>query len=346
MCCSSFSGYRDQSMDIDAYISAHRGEWDRLEQLLRRGSSLSGSEADELVELYQRTATHLSTIRSTIPDAALVGRLTTLVARGRNAVTGARSSPSRDVSRFVLVTFPFAVYRARWWWMSVAAVSIAVAFAIGAWVAGNPAVQAAIASPEEIKQLVTVDFENYYSSNPAGSFAAQVWTNNAWVAAQCLVFGGLLGLPVIYVMWQNVLNIGVSGGLMAANGRADLFFGLILPHGLLELTAVFVAAGAGLQLGWTVIEPGRRPRGEALAAQGRSTITIAIGLLFVLLVSGVIEGFVTPSGLPTSARIAIGAAALSAFLAYVWILGSRAEKRGLNADVAQDAATEVAPFSA
>jgi len=333
-------------MDIDAYITAHRGEWDRLEQLLRRRSRLSGDEVDELVDLYQRTATHLSTVQSSSPDAALIGRLTTLVARGRNAVTGARSSPSRDIARFVLVSFPAAVYRARWWWISVAAASIAVALVIGVWVATTPAVQASIASPEEIRQLVTVDFEKYYSSDPAGSFAAKVWTNNAWIAAQCLVLGGLLGLPVIYVMWQNALNVGVSGGLMAANGRLDLFFGLILPHGLLELTAVFVAAGAGLRLGWTVIDPGQRPRGVALAQEGRSTITVAIGLFFVLLVSGVIEAFVTPSGWPTAVRIGIGCLALIGFLAYVWVFGRRAERLGLDADVADDAITDVAPMSA
>ena len=178
--------------------------------------------------------------------------------------------------------------------------------------AANPDVQGALAPPETVQQLVEEDFENYYSSAPAGSFAARVWTNNAWVAALSLAFGGLLGLPVLWVLWQNASSVGVVGGFMAAGGRTDLFFGLILPHGLLELTAVFVAAALGLRLGWTLVAPGPRTRAVAFAAEGRSTLSAVVGLTVVLLVSGIIEAFVTPSGLPTWARILIGATALGA----------------------------------
>ncbi|MBF6235374.1 stage II sporulation protein M, partial [Nocardia farcinica] len=92
-------------------------------------------------------------------------------------------------------------------------------------------------------------------------------------------------------------------------GRLESFFGFILPHGTLELTAVFVAGGAGLKLGWTLVDPGRSSRLEAVARQGRTTATIALGLVGVLLVAGLLEGFVTPSGLPAPLRIAIGFAA-------------------------------------
>ena len=135
------------------------------------------------------------------------------------------------------------MYRTRRWWASTLATSLAVAAVMGAWVAAHPQVQAAVARGE-IRQLVQNDFAAYYSEYAASSFAAQVWTNNAWVAALCIAFG-VLGVPVVYVLFQNVANLGLVGGLMAAGGRLELFFGLILPHGLLELTAVFVAAAPG-----------------------------------------------------------------------------------------------------
>jgi uncharacterized membrane protein SpoIIM required for sporulation len=160
-----------------------------------------------------------------------------------------------------------------------------------------------------------------------------------------IISGGLLGLPVPYLLFQNAANVGVSAGLMAANGKLGLFFGLILPHGLLELTAVFVAAGVGLRLGWTIVAPGERPRAEAVAVEGRAAVGVAMGLVVVLLVSGVIEAFVTPSGLPTWARIGIGTAAWAGFLAYVWVLGGRAARAGETGDLDRSAAGDTAPTS-
>ncbi|WP_101256455.1 stage II sporulation protein M [Streptomyces barkulensis] len=331
-------------MDLDVFVTAHRAEWDRLEELLRRRSRLTGAEADELVALYQRTSTHLSLIQSTAPDPALTGRLTSLVARARSAVTGTRRSTWRDVARFFTVGFPAAVYRSRHWWIPTALLSTLVAVLIGWWIGAHPEIQASIAAPEQLREMTRPggQYETYYSSNPATSFAAQVWTNNAQAAAICLIFGAFLGIPVLWVLFQNMLNIGIGIGLMASAGRLDVFLGLILPHGLLELTALFVAAGTGLRLGWTVIDPGPRSRRTALAQEGRAAIGMALGLAAVLFVSGVIEGFVTPSGLPTWARITIGVVAELAFLAYVYLLGAKAARRGEAGDVeAADRSAEV-----
>ncbi|GII75392.1 membrane protein [Sphaerisporangium rufum] len=327
-------------MDIDAFAAAHQPSWDRLEELVRRRGSLSGPEVDELVELYQRTATHLSIVRSGT-DRLLVGRLSALVARARSAVTGAHTPAWREFARFFTVSFPVVAYRARWWWAGTALAFLAVSLVLGAWVAGDPAVQSAIATPEQIKQLVERDFADYYSEHPATAFAGQVWINNAWVSMTVIASSVLLGLPIPYVLWQNALNVGVTGGLMASRDRLDIFFGLITPHGLLELTAVFLAAAAGMRLGWTAIDPGPRRRAEALAEQGRAVVSVALGLVVVLLVSGLIEAMVTPSPLPTWARIAIGVVAEGAFLAYVAYFGRRALRAGETGDL--ERAPDLAP---
>jgi uncharacterized membrane protein SpoIIM required for sporulation len=333
-------------MDIDAFVAAHRGEWDRLDQLTRRSGRLNGAEADELVDLYQRTATHLSAVRSAAPDPALVGRLSSLLARARGAVTGGRAATFRDLSDFFLVRFPAAVYRARWWWISTGVLFLAVALALGWWVADNPDVQSQLLRPDEVKQLVGQDFASYYRSDPAGSFAFHVWTNNAWLTALSIASGGLLGLPIPWLLAQNAVNVGVIGGYMAAHGRLDLFFGLILPHGMLELTSVFVAGGLGIKLGWTIIDPGLRTRGQALAEEGRALVVGAVGLTLMLAISGVLEGFVTPSGLPTWARISIGALAELGFLYVVFVWGRRAVLAGVTGDLDEELAGATAPTSA
>ncbi|MFJ3664131.1 stage II sporulation protein M [Streptomyces sp. NPDC090119] len=335
-------------MDLDVFVATHRAEWDRLDALIRRRRRLTGAEADELVTLYQRTATHLSLIRSSAPDPQLTGRLSQLVARARSAVTGTRRASWRDVTRFLGRSFPAAVYRARHWWVPTALVSTAVAILLGWWIGTHPEVQASIAAPGHLRELTRPggEYETYYSSHPATSFAAQVWTNNANAAALCLVLGVFLGLPVLWILFENMLNLGVGLGLMSSAGRLDTFLGLVLPHGLLELTAVFVAAGTGLRLGWTVIDPGPRTRRTALAEEGRAALGMAIGLALVLFVSGAIEGFVTPSGLPTWARITIGVLAELAFLAYVYVLGGRAVREGETGDLQEAERSSSVPTAA
>lgn len=318
-------------MDLDAYVAAHRGEWDELDALTRR-SRLSAEEADRLLDLYQRVGTHLAVVRTSAPDPAVVQWLSGVLARARRRASGTRTGSVRDIARFFTETFAATLYHLRWWWLTTTVLSLVVAFAAGWWFYHNPTVENSLMSPSEVAQYVNTDFESYYSEHAATSFAARVWTNNAWVAAQCIAMG-VLGAPVVYVLLQNVISVGVIGALMVRHGRGALFFGLILPHGLLELTAVFVAAGVGLRLFWSWVEPGPRTRMASLAAAGRTTVGVAMGLVVVLLVSGVLEAFVTPSGLPTWARIAIGVLAEVAFFAYVFVVGRRAAARGVTGDV-------------
>ncbi|MFC7674963.1 stage II sporulation protein M [Mycolicibacterium sp. GCM10028919] len=328
-------------MDTDAFVLAHRATWDRLEHLVKRRRRLTGDEVDELVDLYQRVSTHLSMVRSASADPVIVGRLSGLVARARSAVTGAHAPLWSEFTRFWTVSFPLVAYQTWRWWLSTAVVFFAVAGLIGVWVAGNPEVQSAIGTPTDIARLVNEDFASYYSENPAGSFALRVWINNSWVAAQCIAFAIVLGIPIPYVLFQNAANLGVTGGLMFNADKGDVFLGLLTPHGLLELTAVFLAAAAGMRLGWAVVAPGDRPRGQVLAERGRAMIPVAVGLAVVLLVSGLIEALVTPSPFPTFVRIAIGVAAEVAFLAYVVHFGRRAVRAGETGDVAD--APDVVP---
>ena len=318
-------------MDLEAFEAVHAGEWAELDHLVRR-RRLTGAETDRLVTLYQRTATHLSQVRSAAPDPVLVGRLSTLVARARGRLTGSGESAWRDVGRFVTVSCPAALYRIRWWVTAVTVASLLVMVLAGWYVVSSPEVQASLLSEAETRQLVEVDFANYYSESPHASFAAKVWTNNAWIAVQCVLFG-VSGVWPVFVLVQNSIGVGFTGGIMVANGRADVFFGLITPHGLLELFAVFTAAAAGLKLFWSWVAPGPRPRLQALAQEGRALFTVAVGLVVALAVSGVVEGFVTPSGLPTWARIGIGALALGAWLAYWIVLGRRAVRAGETGDL-------------
>jgi uncharacterized membrane protein SpoIIM required for sporulation len=332
-------------MDVDVFVASQAADWARLERLTarsRRPRRMSGAEIDELVVLYQQAATALSIVQTRSPDPVMLARLSRLVADGRGAVAGTHSAALRDFSRFFVVTFPVAVYRARLWWLSTAAVSLAVAVALGAWIATHPEVQRGLAPPQAVRELTGSQFASYYRSAPAHDFATRVWTNNVWVAAVALVGGIFFCIPTLWALFVNMLNVAIDGGYMIAAGKADVFFGLLAPHGILELTATFVAAGAGLRLGWTLIDPGPRKRSDALGAEVRASIPIALGLIVVLAVSGAIEAFVTPSGLPTWARVGIGVLAEAAFISYVWLLGRRAVAAGETGDLDLEARGDLA----
>lgn len=318
-------------VDLDAYVLAHHDEWRRLDELSRR-RRLSGREGDELVDGYQRVATQLSAIRTSAPDPQVIAYLSAVLARARARSVGTRVTVWRDVRGFFLERFPAALYRLRWWWLGTLAANVVVTAVLMWWLLDNPAVEQSVMSPEQVDDLVSHDFENYYSEHAATSFATRVWVNNAWVAALCLALG-VLGFPVVVLLFNNILNLAVIGSIMTRHDHAGHFWGLILPHGLLELTAVFVAGGVGLRLFWSWVEPGPLRRTQSLAHEGRTAATVALGLVAVLFVSGVIEAFVTPSPLPTWARVGIGLLAEAVFLCYVFGLGRAAYHRGHTGDL-------------
>ncbi|WP_210506464.1 stage II sporulation protein M [Naasia sp. SYSU D00057] len=318
-------------MDLDAYTAAHREEWDRLEELGRK-PRLSGAEADELIERYQTAASHLSAIKTTAGSTVVGDRLSVILSRARLRFTGAGANLLRQLPLFFGAQLPAALYRIRWITLAVALATVVIGMLYGVWVAQDPRVLANLGADEDLRRYVEDEFVDYYKENPAASFAGQVWTNNAWIAAQCVAFG-ITGVWVPYVVFSNAQNVGIAGGVMFAYDRGDVFFEYILPHGILELTAVFVAAAAGLRIFWAWIAPGPRTRGQALAEDGRALFTVAVGLVLVLFVSGIIEGFVTPSPLPWWLKMTIGGAALAAFLAYMLVLGRRAVRAGETGDL-------------
>ena len=323
-------------MDIDAYAAAHRDQWDRLDELTRR-RRLNGAETDELVSLYRATAGHLSRIRTGAPDPELIAEVSARVAATRGRITGARETRLSDLARFWLQSAPAALYRVRWWTVGVMVAEIALTTVIALWTLRSPEAMSAVGTPQERDAYARSMFESYYSRYEPSEFAAQVWTNNARIAAVC-VASGITGVLPAYVLFANALGVGRAAAVMADHGALDLFFALITPHGLLELTCIFIAGGAGLRLFWTLLVPGPRSRGTALAAEGRALITVAVALTAALAVAGFIEAFVTPARMPWSIKLVVGVLAVTVLWVYTLMLGGRAASVGRTGDLTEDEA--------
>ncbi|HKE97789.1 MAG TPA: stage II sporulation protein M [Actinomycetes bacterium] len=334
-------------VDIDRFLATNQPAWDRLAELAARAGRgldrLGAAELDELVRLYQRATTHLSYAQTYYRDPALTARLSRLVARAGAVLYGTRPRTLRAAGWFLAVTFPAAVWHARRF-VLVSAVLFAVpALALGIWIANSPAAVDALGPAAAREAYVNEEFESYYRSEEATQFATEVFTNNIQVAFLAFAAGVLGCVLTGWLLVANGAALGEVAGLFAAVGQLPRFWGLILPHGLLELTAVFVAGGSGLALGWAWISPGDRPRLAALAEEGRRAVVIVLGLVLVFAVAGTIEGYVTGQPWPTWLRVGIGLLAEAAFVVYVVVLGRRAAARGFSGQIGEQERTGWSP---
>ena len=320
-------------MDLDALTAARREEWARFDELTRVRRP-SGAEVDELVTRYRAASADLAEMKTSAGRTPQGDHVSTLLARARLRLTGAPENVLRQLPRFFSLQLPAALYRLRWTTLVIAVAFVAVASLVAAWIARDPVVLASLGSQAQLEYYADEEFAGYYTENPAAVFAGTVWTNNAWIAAQCVLFG-ISGVWPIMVLVQNAVGVGTAAAVLFAFDAGDVFVLYILPHGLLELTSIFVAGAAGLHIFWAWIAPGPRSRGEALAAAGRSLATVAVGLVLALLVAGLIEGFVTGQPWPWPVKIGIGALALGGFLFYMLYVGGRAARAGETGDLTE-----------
>jgi uncharacterized membrane protein SpoIIM required for sporulation len=329
-----------RTVDIDRFIARNAPAWERLDELATRsGRGLRGlapAEVDELVGLYQRVSSHLSHARSAYRDPALTGRLTRLVGRANGVIYGGgRPRTLGAIADFFVWRFPAAVYQSGRFVAASAALLLVPAVAMGAWLATSDAALDA-SGPEAVREAyLEEDFESYYSSQPAADFASQVTVNNIQVSLLAFAGGIIACLPSAALLVYNGAAVGMAAGLFADAGELGKFFGLILPHGMLELTAVVVAGAAGLRLGWSLVAPGDRTRAQAVGEEARRCVVIALGLVLAFVVAGLIEGFVTGRGVSTPLRLMIGFAAWAAFVAWVVVQGRAATGRGVTGSIGE-----------
>lgn len=298
--------------------------WDRASELARRAGrrhDLSGAEVEELLRLYQEASLHLSQARTTYRDPALVRRLSTVVAACHAAIHGARVARLATVRRFLVDSFPAAVWTCR---------RQLLASTILFWGTGVVVALVLWQSPDRLDLVLTdsaqevyaeQDFVAYYSENPSIVFFSRVTTNNILVSVLAFALGALGAVPGAYILFQNGAVFGAVAALFLQRGElGSVFLPYVLPHGLLELTAITVAGAAGLRVGWTLFVPGDRSRPRALGEEGRRSVVIVLGTALAFLVAGLIEGFVTGAPVvPPALKVIIGVVAWVGYL--VWILG-------------------------
>lgn len=297
-------------MNLERFRRDRELHWKALEDALERARGrpdrLGAEGVLQLGRLYRSAAADLALARRAFGDDPLVRRLERLVARGRSAVYAETATERETIGGFLASGYWRRV-RERPRPLATAALLLFVPMALAVvWGMGDPG--AAIgALPEDFRGERASAGELGLAAGERAEFASAIFTNNLQVSFLAFAGGLLAGLGTAAVLVFNGMVVGAIAGIAIDGGQGPLFAELVLPHGLLELTCIVVTAAAGLRVGWALVEPGTRSRRAALTAEARRSVEIVLGTAPWLVLAGLVEGFVTGSGLGVGGALATGA---------------------------------------
>lgn len=149
--------------------------------------------------------------------------------------------------------------------------------------------------------------------------ASAITTNNLTVAFSCFALG-ITVIGTIWMMFFNGLLMGVVGAATWHAGMALSLWSFVAPHGVLELPSIFIAGGAGLEIGRGILFPGLLPRREAVARAGGRASRLLLGSIPLLLIAGSIEAFFSPTAAPIAMKFSLAFLLGAALLA--WLFGA------------------------
>ncbi|MEO5818980.1 MAG: stage II sporulation protein M [Vicinamibacteraceae bacterium] len=308
------------------WVQKREAHWARLEALVaackrRNVGALSTSDLRELAQLYRQTAADLATAREDPSSRRLAAYLNQLLGRAHNLVYAGHRRERRGLLRFYTRTFP-QTFRGTWRYTAAAVAILAVGALAGAVLAAtSPGFERFILGGE---MLDTIERREMWTHSilPIKPLAsAGITANNLSVSIIAYASGILAGLGTFYIMATNGLLLGVLGTICHQAGMSVALWSFVAPHGTLELPAIVIAGGAGLIVARSLVVASDRPRRECLVDAGRVSLRLFGGVVPMLLIAGLIEGFVSPTGLEPSAKFLIGSAMFVLLVAYLGFAG-------------------------
>src|SRR6266849_6824801 len=303
------------------WLEKRKPYWARLEQLVQRSSrgvaALSHSESQELGLLYRQTASDLATVREDAANQQLAAYLNQLLGRSHNLIYMGHKPKVSGIVRFYTETYP-AVFRETLL-QTLLALAIFAAAGLAACIITihDPGFAHRLLGPHMMETIEQRKMwtDSIVTIKPVAS--SGIMTNNLSVAFSSFALGITAGLGTIWMMIMNGLLIGVIGAATWRAGMAVQLWSFVAPHGVLELPAIFIAGGAGLEIARGMLFPGLLPRRESLARAGGRAARLVLGIVPMLIVAGIIEGFVSPSGLATPLKFLLAAVLFAALTAYL-----------------------------
>lgn len=313
---------------MNRFLTEHKDNWQRLEDLLSMlsGTGLRGLSKMEVREfgiLYRRAASDLAIARAETRDPKLINYLNSLVIRAHGRIYRAESQGAGIVWKFFAEDFP-QTFRRNWRYMAVA-FGVFAAFALFGFIAtwlDTDFTHFVMLSG--ITQEIAADNQWWKSLNDANQVgASSILSNNILVTFRVFAMGALFGIGAFYDLAFEGARL---GSVFAACYKLNPPFGdalasFVVGHGVIELSCIFFCGGAGMMIGYAMINPGDLTRSQALKKKGIEAARIVIGCACFLVVAGTIEGFLSPSDLPSAVKIATGVGTSLVMYSYLALAG-------------------------
>jgi len=309
---------------LEQFVAERQPGWNELVELSRRvrGRRIrraASGEVDRMAALLRQISGDLATARRDYPGSSVVDYLQATLTAAQSLLYRGAAPSLAGLPKFFAVGLPRRFREGGPY----------TAFAGLCLLAGTAAGWAAIALRPDLVGLLPSGYQASLASHHVGNslalsgqFSSQlsafIIQNNIRVAALACVLGIFLGLPTVALLLMNGFQLGVLASASHSAGLDLPFWALIVPHGVIELTVICTAAGTGLRLGDALLRPGLLSRGASLTAAARPAVELALGAACLLIVAGLIEGFVTPSALPDQMKLLVGL--VSGVALYSWLL--------------------------
>ncbi|MGF1497753.1 MAG: stage II sporulation protein M [Elainellaceae cyanobacterium] len=301
-------------MHAQRWTARREVSWKRLDALLaqaERGGlkSLSAADIREMSSLYRSVSSDLARARTHQLGQSIVQDLQLLTTRAYSQVyQGSRRQEWRSLIDFISWGFPETVRRTGGYTAIATAIFLAGCL-VAWWFSWTDPSFIALLVPEELITMVRDRRELWMGSilgqEPLAS--SNIMINNLSVSFRAVAGGITAGIFTVYILAINGLLIGAIATLVGQNQLAYPFWAFVFPHGSLELPAIFLAGGAGLLIARAILLPGRYRRADALVYYGRQAAQLVFGIVPLLAIAGVIEGFFSPSPLvPALAKYLAG----------------------------------------
>lgn len=313
---------------MNRFLEQHKDNWQRLEDLLsmHHGTGLRGltrMEVREFGELYRRAASDLAIARAETRDPKLINYLNSLVIRAHGRIYRAESQGANLIWKFFAEDFP-RTFRNNWRYMMLAFGVFAgfVLFGfIATWIDTDFTHFVMLSG---ITEQINANNHWWKGLNDANQIGAtHILSNNILVTFRVFAMGAFFGIGAFYDLAFEGARL---GSVFAACYKLNPPFGnalasFVVGHGVIELSTIFFCGGAGMMIGYAMINPGDLTRSQALKKKGIEAARIVIGCACFLVIAGTIEGFLSPSDMPAIVKIATGVGTGLAMYSYLFFAG-------------------------